>query len=133
MTRQTSIEAYRQIAAEGLLSRMRLAVYDALYRHGPLTAGELTDYLHMRQAAVSARLTELVTLSVATEIQERICTNSGRRVIEFDVTDKLPTRLPARQSKSSRLKERIADLERQNAQLKRELANAGCLFCRKYG
>jgi len=39
--RQTSIDVYRKIEAEGLLSKVDFAVYRVLFNLGPLTQGEV--------------------------------------------------------------------------------------------
>jgi len=41
LSRDTSIEAYRTIKANGLLSKRRLQVYEYLFNHGPATAKEI--------------------------------------------------------------------------------------------
>lgn len=100
-TRQTSIEVYRQIEAEGLLSRMRLEVYSALFRIGPATAAEIARELLKGGASphggrggpgnVGARLVELCELGVAQEVGERVCQVTGRNVLLWDVTNNLPS------------------------------------------
>lgn len=97
MTRATSIATYRQIEAEGLLSEQRLAVYQALYRHGPCTAGELAAAMVAEGAdgevrhRVSRRLPELRDVGVAAERGTRVCRAGGRESIVWDVTASLPT------------------------------------------
>ena len=38
--RQTSIDCYNQIKAEGLLSKRRLEVYEAILKSAPCSSGE---------------------------------------------------------------------------------------------
>lgn len=114
MTRDTSIAVYQQIEAEGLLSRMRWEVYHALFYHGPATAGELVKHCHCRHAAVNARLTELRQMGVARETSERECRETGRTVIEFDVTAHLPSDYTPPPSKRELLLKRFAELEAEN-------------------
>lgn len=96
IVRQTSIEAYQQIEAEGLLSAMRFKVYSALFHHGPATAAELSSTFPRSKGGrgeagnVHARLTELEERGVARELGERKCTVTSRNVIVWDVTDQLP-------------------------------------------
>ncbi len=100
MSRSTSIDVYREIESEGLLSKMRFEVYSTLYRIGPATAGEMAADLVKNGSPsgggragpgnVSARLVELRDLGVAKEIGERTCKITDRNVIEWDVTDQLP-------------------------------------------
>jgi len=74
MIRQTSIDAYRKIEAEGLLSKRRWQVYDILYEFGPMTGGECFAKLiekHKFQfptnSNVTTRLGELRGLGCAME------------------------------------------------------------------
>lgn len=97
MARRTSIDAYRRIEADGLLSARRFQVYRALYHHGPATRNELSDILQARwnirinPNLVSSRLNELRSLGVVYEATERTCTQTGMRVILWDVTEAIPT------------------------------------------
>lgn len=101
MTRRTSAATYRQIEAEGLLSRQRWQVYSLLYDKGPATARELAEALRaatpsIRDArcVVTRRLPELRDMGVVVELPTRECRVSGREAIVWDVTDALPTPLP---------------------------------------
>lgn len=107
MTRQTSIDCYNQIKAEGLLSKMRFRVYEAIYHLNKCTAGEIFDYIgrSMRHSAVSARLTELRELGVVGETGVRECRVTGRNVIEFDLTDRLPGSLTRKKTTKQKIKE----------------------------
>ena len=92
MARHTSTKVYRQIVAEGLLSKMRFAVYDLLYHDGPLTGAELDEmaYAAGGRGHYHKRLPELRDLGVVREVGEQFCTVSGRKVIAWDVTAHLP-------------------------------------------
>lgn len=99
MTRETSIDAYQEIADNGLLSARRLEVYKALYDHGPCTAAEMLSSMSMGSSApnqIRARLNELRSLGVAREVGTRPCRITGMRVIVWDVTSNLPVGVPAR-------------------------------------
>lgn len=113
MIRQTSVEAYRRIEAEGLLSEARWKVYNALYEFGPCTGGEL--FLKMNgqhiKGSVCARLTELRDMGVAAEIGVKTCRMTGETAIAWDVTSAIPKPLPRNVRLSS--KEKIARLESQ--------------------
>jgi len=101
MIRETSIEAYNQIKSNGLLSLRRWEVYDILFRKGPLTANEAFREIAMERgkraqsllSVSNARFTELRKIGVVKEVCERTCTLSGVKVIEWDVTDRLPVKL----------------------------------------
>lgn len=131
-TRQTSIEAFRQIKESGLLSERRLQVYEALFRHGPCTSGELfaralvgkTNLSVMTQSR--ARFTELRDLGVIREVGVKKCTATGRNAIVWDVTGGLPRKVAKKESKSAKLcqenaalRERVESLEKQLEEARR--------------
>jgi hypothetical protein len=94
MIRQTSIDVYRQIEAEGLLSRLRWEVYKVLFEKGPLS--QTDSYLHLTKStkkgpqSYAPRFAELKNLGVIEEVGEKICSTTGRNVLIWDVTDRLP-------------------------------------------
>lgn len=109
MQRQTSVDTYRTIEREGLLSKMRFRVYAMLYEHGPATAAELASKFppsvggRGEAGNVHARLGELVSLKCAMELPDvRECRVTGRLVTVYDVTDLLPGKFPKRESKFSK-------------------------------
>lgn len=89
--RRTSTDTYKQIKEEGLLSRMRWRVYSALFHDGPATAGEL-DVQGMSRNNVATRMTELRELGVVRESGERACGSTGRNVILWRVSGRLPAK-----------------------------------------
>lgn len=95
--RDTSIEVFHRIRAEGLLSERRLEVYSALFEYGPCSANELfrkmRGSVRVSQANIQPRLNELVAMGCAVELQTRPCRVTGNRVIEYDVTSKMPKKL----------------------------------------
>lgn len=98
MTRKTSVETYREIIMNGLLSKMRFETYDLLFEHGPLTANqlmELAKYLnpkktHQALESLGRRLSELRDLGTVEELGEILCPVTKRKVILWDVTDNVP-------------------------------------------
>jgi len=95
-TRQTSLDCFNQIKTEGLLSKMRLKVYEAILRKAPCTSGEAFATMTTKENQISqsrARFTELRELGVIYEVQNRKCTITGMNVIEWDLTDRLPVTL----------------------------------------
>jgi DNA-binding Lrp family transcriptional regulator len=118
-TRRTSAQAYHQIEAEGLLSKLKLAVYQELFHHGPLTAKEVAKRLGAERDSISPRMKELVRLGVVAEAGERFCTVSEREAVAWDVTDALPQASemaensvkPARGKANSQHATEIADLK----------------------
>ena len=92
-TRQTSIDCYNQIKEQGLLSNMRFKVYEAILKKAPCTSGEAFATMTTKENQISqsrARFTELRNLGVIYEKGEKQCSITGRNVIEWDLTDRLP-------------------------------------------
>jgi|TARA_Y100001963_G_C6703028_1_gene410467 hypothetical protein len=94
-TRQTSIDCYNKIKQEGLLSKRRLEVYEALLSSAPCTSTEAIRNAKTTFGifGVSSRFTELRDLGVIYERGEKQCSITGRNVIEWDLTDRLPVKI----------------------------------------
>jgi len=94
-TRQTSIDCYNEIRANGLLSKRRFEVYEALLSSAPCTSSEAIRNAKTTFGVfgVSSRFTELRDLGVIYEVRTRECTVTGRNVIEWDLTDRLPIKI----------------------------------------
>jgi len=118
MQRETSIAVYRQIEAEGLLSRMRWLVYRTVFRHGPMTVSECFELLEKQIPNFNwntrTRFTELKDMGVLTETGTRECNVTGRVVLEYDVTSHLPSDFVKPKSKLKRLEEEVAFLTAEN-------------------
>ena len=106
--RQTSIDCYNQIKAEGLLSKMRLKVLGAILNTAPCTSAEALAKITTKDNVLTqsrARFTELRELGVIRELGVRKCKVTGRNVIEWDLTDNLPSgKIAKDKSKPSNLK-----------------------------
>ena len=90
--RQTSIDCYNKIKAQGLLSKRRFEVYEKLLTIAPCTASELQKSMDYNNGGRDCmkRLSELRDLGTIYEKRERKCNVTGKIVIEWDLTDKLP-------------------------------------------
>lgn len=75
--RDTSLEVYNRIKEEGVLSKRRLEVYEALFQHGPATSNELfrkmKGSIRVSQANIQPRLGELVEMGCVAETKKRPC------------------------------------------------------------
>jgi hypothetical protein len=91
--RQTSIECYNQIKQEGLLSKRRLEIYEAILKNAPCTTNEALKDVHSGSHGVGSRTTELRDAGVIYEKDVRPCRVTGRNVIEWDLTDRLPVNI----------------------------------------
>ena len=87
--RQTSIDCYNQIKADGLLSKRRLEVYEAIFKNAPCSASEIFNVKNLKTNQ-SGRFTELRDLGVIYEKGIKKCSVTGKNVIEWDLTDNLP-------------------------------------------
>jgi hypothetical protein len=108
--RQTSIECYKQIKAEGLLSKRRLEVLETLLKSAPCTSSEAITKSGAKFGVfgVSSRFTELRDLGVIYEVRVRKCTVTNRNVIEWDLTDKLPVKVKKEKAKTKKEKAKEA-------------------------
>jgi len=92
-TRETSIACYNKIKEDGLLSTRRLEVYEAILKNAPCTTNEALKDVYSGSHGVGSRTTELRDVGVIYEKDVRPCRVTGRNVIEWDLTDKLPITL----------------------------------------
>ena len=104
-TRKTSIECFSKIKQEGLLGKRRLQVYESIFNYAPCTASEVFNDKNLKTNQ-SGRFTELRDLGVIYEKGERLCRITGRNVIEWDLTDRLPINF---KNKNKTKKQRIND------------------------
>jgi DNA-binding Lrp family transcriptional regulator len=110
------MDVYREILRSGVLSSKRLAVYEYLFNFGPLTGGQVQKALgNGVSESVRNRITELVKMGAVYEIGEVSCPVTGRRVLLFDVTSKMPVSYERVKSK----KEIIRELEEEVRNLKK--------------
>jgi hypothetical protein len=95
--RRTSIEVYRKIKEQGLLSKKRAEIYFVLFPHGPMTGNEIFRMIkgvsRIVHANIHSRLNEMEKLGVAERIGTRTCTVTGNNVDLWDVTDDLPKKV----------------------------------------
>lgn len=107
-SRRTSINIYRQIEADGLLSKRRWQVYSTLFKHGPLTGTQLSKIVRSSfggwslSETIRNRLTELRDAGAVAELGEVKCPINGNQVILWDVTDQLPKKIAARKQMTSK-------------------------------
>ncbi len=91
-TRQTSIDCFNEIKNSNLLAKRRLETYEAIFKSAPCTRQEALQHTNpVNPLSLSAvRFTELRRLGVIYEKGIRKCRITGRNVIEWDLTDRLP-------------------------------------------
>jgi len=111
--RQTSISCYNTIKSNGLLSKRRFQAYEFLCNHAPCTASELQAKMVYKDGGrdVQKRLSELRKSGVISEKRVRECRITGQKVIEWELTNKLPKKIrPITTTKSHRIKKAILAL-----------------------
>ena len=109
MKSNTSVNTYKKITQNGLLSEQREAVYRTLYKRKAATASQLAEVMGERvKGSVCARLTELRDRGVVKEKAHVKCPVSGEVVALWTVTGKLPKK-PVKRVSASR--KRIQELE----------------------
>jgi Fic family protein len=82
---QTSLMAYREIEIIGTLGRQIRQVYDIFREQGNKTNMEVSKITLININAVTARTNELVKLELLEEKDKRICSVTGRKVIEWGI------------------------------------------------
>jgi DNA-binding Lrp family transcriptional regulator len=114
--RQTSIDCYNQIKAEGLLSKRRLQIYEVLLENGPLSGTEIAilfkkkHFITGHSEGVRNRITELVSRGVICDNGTKTCNITGKTVTEWDLTDRLPVKVKNISAKKRRAEEAINGL-----------------------
>jgi len=119
-TRQTSIDCYNQIKNQGLLTKRRFEIYEAIFKNAPCTTNEALKDVYSASHGVGSRTTELREQGVIYEKGEKKCSITGRNVIEWDLTDRLPIDLPKKKNTTHKikdLKEMINELNNKTSDL----------------
>jgi Fe2+ or Zn2+ uptake regulation protein len=96
--KKTSIETYKKIKDNGLLSQRRMEVYEILFNFGPLTAHEVVKvarnkYPEANQTGFNARLSELEKMGVVNVCGEKVNPVSGCKNSLWETTDHLPIKI----------------------------------------
>lgn len=91
MVRQSSIEAFKHIKENGLLSARRFNVYEFIVLHGPCTFKQIDMALRqptITSGSYSGRLSELRRMGLIKEVGTTKCPVSGNTVILWEATDR---------------------------------------------
>lgn len=121
------VDAHEAITKNGLLSRSRWQVYDALFLFGPLSRNELDVRLKgpdMPNPTFSRRLVELERLGVAVRGGKRPCSVTGEPCDAWDVTSNLP--YTKRVLRRPRARDIVGDLARSGPFFD---TDGDCIFC----
>ena len=92
--RQTSIQAFYKVKESGILSKLRLKVYEIVCYHGPLTANEMRKYAdsEANSGVFSTRLSELQRMGAVETVGKRPCNTTGHVALVWDITGDMPTK-----------------------------------------
>jgi hypothetical protein len=93
--RKTSVDCYRIIKENGLLSQRRFQVYNYLFEHGPATQRTAIKSLtgDQRGGSITSRFSELERLGVIETCGTVVDPDTEMRVLLWDVTNKLPIKM----------------------------------------
>jgi hypothetical protein len=111
--RQTSIDCYNAIKADGLLSKRRFETYEAMVKIAPCTASEVQKSINYFNGGRDCmkRISELNKLGVIYDKGTRACNVTGRNVVEWDLTDRLPVNTKSStNTKKHRIKQALNSL-----------------------
>ena len=109
--RTTSLEAFEHLKKSGKLLGVQLAVYSKLFEQGPLTIKQVARALKgwsEFDGTYSARFAELRDLGLIQEVAKVECDLTGRKVIQWDVTDR---REPLPRLRRPNLRKQVANLQ----------------------
>lgn len=125
MIRETSIKAYHEALASGLISKRRGQCLKIVAEHGPITSNEafniLKDELGRNfrfDSNTRARFTELRQQDVVYERQERECRITGKTVIEWEMTLRRPKPYVKPETQMEKLKLEIKRLKTELTKLR---------------
>lgn len=92
--RQTSIQAFYKVKASGILSKLRLKVYEIVCYHGPLTANEMRGHVNTEanSGVFSTRLSELQRMGAVKVVGKRPCNTTGHVALVWDITGDMPVK-----------------------------------------
>ena len=100
--RGTSKAVYHSIVASGLLGEMQQAVFDCLYRYGPMTGSEIDEKLTGSRGHYHKRLSELKKMDVVEEVGKRTCKVTGRVALVWGCSGRIARKYSPSRSRAER-------------------------------
>lgn len=96
--RETSLDAYRTIEANGMLSRRRWEVYSYTFHNGPTTAKRAWRALapQSNSGVITTRFSELQERGVLKDVGQEVDEDSGMMATLWDVTADLPRKVDSK-------------------------------------
>jgi hypothetical protein len=105
-TRQTSIDAYRNLVEGGVLAEKNRVVYKHLFHSGATTQKKTERFFNDRTYTLRPRFAQLEKMGLIECVGEEVCEETGKRNMLWDVTNRVhPIEIqPALDSKKDRVK-----------------------------
>lgn len=120
-TRQTSVEALKQIRDSKLLKGLEMKVYEVLFIFGPCTAAEVAKRIEGHQIdSIRPRFASLQKRKVVAAVGERTCNVTKQKALVWDVTPGLPVELVSTPL-AGKSRNKLAVARREIASLKKEV------------
>tara|TARA_R110002020_G_scaffold297267_6_gene513054 strand:+ start:2447 stop:2857 length:411 start_codon:yes stop_codon:yes gene_type:complete len=107
--RETSLLTYRQIIADGTITKLKLLVYSAIIHNENLTAAELhqKEFPYKQISTIRARITELNDLGVIYSTKARKCKITRRWAHVWESSGNLPNKEKAKDKKPASIKKSV--------------------------
>lgn len=104
--RETSLLTYRQIIADGTITKLKLLVYSAIIHNENLTSAELhqKEFPYKQISTIRARITELYDLGVIQWDDVRECKRTKRMAFTWQSSGNLPDKEKAKNKKPASIK-----------------------------
>lgn len=104
MARDTSIDIYYKVLDEGLLTGLRLDLWDFLRNHEPMTQMETCKAMNStrQDRSIMPRFAELKKMKAIKEVDKRKCKVTGREVYVWTITDNVPIPLETKKKKKEK-------------------------------
>ncbi len=105
MIKNTTLETFKQIQEEGLLSEKRLRVYEIIYEYGALTGAQISEIYQTKYPSaqhsetIRNRITELIQMNVVKEAGMIVCDKTKRTVNTYLCTNELPAKIQKKTNK----------------------------------
>lgn len=109
--RQTSIESFHRIKENGVLTKMELMVYEAIFSIGPATIKEIcVNLAPVPETSISPIFARLERKGTIKTVSKRKCKITGNMVLEWDCTSGVPADAkPVRPATYNELKKFVVD------------------------
>ena len=103
---QTSIKAFHEIKESGVLTDLRLKVFEIICEHGPMTANEMRHHADptANSGVFASRFSELERMDLIEKCGKRKCGTTGKTAIVWQITGRDAQPLPKQISKREKLK-----------------------------